>query len=80
MSKNCSIETTAPCDADCVNVYSMTLLPNIMGRNSTRINGPLLLVSADAVVVGSLLVVLKIMAAFLHPDWVIRARSSSSNA
>ena len=49
ISKNCSINATSPCDADCVIVYSIItvlpseLVPAIFGRDNTTINGPLLL-------------------------------------
>ena len=55
--KNCSIDITAPCDADCVIVYSTILLPPselvpaIFGRDNKTINGPVLL--EDGAIVGS---------------------------
>ena len=58
VSINCVIDTTAPCDFDCVSVYSMMLLPFIRGRESTTIKGTVLLSAADAVVL------VKVMAAF----------------
>ena len=57
ISKNCSINATSPCDADCVIVYSIItvlpseLVPAIFGRDNTTINGPVLLLSSAVKVI-----------------------------